>query len=90
MKKEIKLGFKVKDEITGFEGIVIGITDWMYSCKRIGVRATLLVEGKPIEDQWFDVQQMIITEETKPLISEDSDATKPGGNKNGPGRLNHG
>jgi len=81
MGREIKLGYEVRDIMTGFQGIAVGRTDWLYSCSRIAVRTPELVRGKPVDDQWFDVQQLDIVKESDPPMSVDSVATKPGGNK---------
>jgi predicted YcjX-like family ATPase len=35
----IKLGQEVKDRITGFQGIVVSITDFLNGCKRPGVQS---------------------------------------------------
>jgi len=90
MGREIKLGYKVRDIITGFEGIAIGRTDWLYSCARIGVRSETMEKGKPINDQWFDVQQLEILKECEPPVSKDNAAKKTGGNSQTPSRQNHG
>lgn len=50
----ITLGDRVKDTITGFEGIVIGISSWLNGCRTIGIKPEKLHEGKPIESVWFD------------------------------------
>jgi hypothetical protein len=50
----ITLGSKVRDPITGFEGIVTARTEWLYGCVRVSVQAPELKDGKPIEEQWFD------------------------------------
>ena len=51
---KLKLGDYVKDTISGFEGYVTAITEWLYGCRRMGVQPKGLFEGKPIEAQWFD------------------------------------
>lgn len=63
----IKLGDRVKDLVTGFEGIVIGRTEWLYGCTTLGVKSSELKDGKPIESLWFDEQSL------------DALATEPGG-----------
>ena len=51
----IKLGQIVRDRISGFEGIVIARTEWLYGCTGIGVRSKTLKEDGTIRDtQWFD------------------------------------
>ena len=60
---EIKNGDRVKDTITGFEGIVIGITSWFHGCDTIGVKPEKLHDGKPIEAVWFDILRLEKIEE---------------------------
>lgn len=54
----IKLGSKVKDMITGYAGIAVGRTEWLYGCNRIVVESDQLKDGKPLETQWFDEQRV--------------------------------
>ena len=59
MAQHIKLGKRVKDTITGFEGIVVGRTEWLYGCVRVSVQPQTLHEGKPVEYQIFDEPQLV-------------------------------
>jgi hypothetical protein len=62
-RQPINLGDRVRDRITGFEGIVIGITEWLYQCRRPIVQPTkLTTEGKQIESQSFDEDQLEVVE----------------------------
>ncbi len=54
----VNLGDKVTDSITGFKGVAIGKTEWLYRCIRFCVAAEEMKDGKPIEDQWFDEQRL--------------------------------
>jgi len=66
----IKLGSKVIDTISGFTGVVIAETNWLYGCRRITVAADKLQDGIPIESQTFDAQQLtVIIEDTKEIKS---------------------
>jgi hypothetical protein len=57
-------GDRVEDIITGFTGIVIGETDWMYGCKHVAVKPEKLGEDKqPQESKSFDVQRIKILKE---------------------------
>lgn len=58
----IELGDRVKDPITGYQGIAICITTWLHGCIRIGVQAEQLHEGKPVEDRYFDQSQLRIVD----------------------------
>lgn len=65
------LGDRVRDRVTGFSGIVTARTEWLNKCVRILVQPEKLHEGKPIEAQSFDEEQIEILQtgayfETKP------------------------
>ena len=68
---KIKLGDIVQDRISGFKGIVIARTEWLYGCTGIGVKPTkskkLKDDGTPADIQWFDEPSL------------DSTAKDPGG-----------
>lgn len=56
-----QLGDKVKDKVTGYEGIVIARSEYLNGCIRYGVqRDKLTKEGKPQESEWFDEKQLAI------------------------------
>lgn len=44
--------------ITGFTGIVHSRTEWLNGCVRVGVQPRELHEGKPVESQVFDIEQL--------------------------------
>ncbi len=48
MKKSIELGRRVKDSITGFIGIAVDRTEFLYCCPMINVRSEELREGRPL------------------------------------------
>ena len=58
MARKIKLGDRVTHGVTGYTGIVIGKTEWIYGCIRFGVQSETLKDGKPLEAQWFDEQEL--------------------------------
>jgi len=74
----IKVGSKVKDSITGFTGIVIARTEWLYGCVRLTVEPIELIQGKPVDAHSFDEQRLELLEEKKPEVSKDSRATTGG------------
>lgn len=83
------LGDRVKDKVTGFEGIVIGRTEWLYGCTRLGVESESMHEGKPIASQWFDQQRVEILQAGVVAAEDPKDSgpvTKIGGPKNDPVR----
>lgn len=62
--ENLKLGCVAKDTITGFEGVVIAITNWMNGCVRVTIQPKTLDNGKPIESHTFDVEQLEVVEST--------------------------
>lgn len=58
LMKDISCGDIVADRITGFRGVVVARTEWLNGCVRVTVQPQELREGKPIESQGFDVEQM--------------------------------
>jgi len=57
----IKLGDKVKDRISGFEGIATGVAEYLNGCTRILIEPVKLDEdGKMLKSIWFDDVQVEI------------------------------
>lgn len=75
------LGEKARDPLSGFEGIVVARTEWLYGCVRLALQPRGLHEGKPIEAQWFDQAQVEVVEE-KPIATS-LPAPTGGGNEDG-------
>ena len=62
-KNAVQLGDKVKDVYTGFTGIAVARTEWLYGCARISIEPDKLSgDGNPIESQTFDEQRVEIIE----------------------------
>ncbi len=74
----IELGNKVRDTVTGFTGIVVGKTIWMYGCERFAVQSDKLHDNKPVDEHWFDDQRLEVLEITEPVVSPSSVATSGG------------
>lgn len=51
---KFNLGDEVKERITGFTGVVMCRTQWLYNCNVYGVKSRELKEGKPMDCQHFD------------------------------------
>ncbi len=71
MKSNIKLGDKVKDRISGFQGTVIAITDWLNGCRRLTVAPNELKDGKRIESDTFDVQDLELQQKSPAMEKVD-------------------
>ncbi len=57
MKESIQLGDRVKDGITGFSGVVTGIAEYLYGCRRLQVESEKLEGGSP-KTEWFDIDRV--------------------------------
>lgn len=59
--EKVELGDRVKDSITGFEGIVTGVFHWITGCDTCQVKPQdLLKEGTSIASESFDVTRLEI------------------------------
>lgn len=63
MSKKIELGTVVKDRITGFSGVAIARTLWLFGCDRILVQPKDVKDGKIVEAQAFDEMQLELVDE---------------------------
>ena len=56
----VELGDRVKDKITGLKGIAVGITNYLYGCKRVAVQPETEKDGKPADTFFVDEPQLEI------------------------------
>lgn len=61
MKYNVRLGDKVKDKISGFEGIVMGIHHWRDGTVDVNIYPEGLQNGEPIKPQVVEMAQVEIT-----------------------------
>ena len=61
----IQLGGRVKDKVSGFEGIAVARTEWLYGCIRIEVQAKVKKNGEIEDARMFD--------EGSPQATQDGD-----------------
>ena len=54
----MELGTKAKDMITGFEGYVTGLVDYLTGCSQALLVPRMKKDGTLPEGQWFDVQRL--------------------------------
>lgn len=73
-KKKLKMGQKVKDPVSGFEGVVIARAAHVNGCYRVGVTPQLDKDGKFQENQWFDEPQLETVRKT-PVVKTGSKRT---------------
>ena len=78
----VKLGEKVRDKITGLEGIATGRHEYLHGCVRISVQPQEVKDGKPAELVFLDEPQLDVIA-AKSI--EPSSTTGPGGPRHDPG-----
>lgn len=81
----IKLGDKVKDTITDFEGMAVARCVYLNGCVRIEVQPKgLNKDGKIVEAEWIDETQLVVKGKTKVRKNDEH-----GGPGSRPSRFNH-
>jgi hypothetical protein len=55
------LGFKVKDLVTGYEGVAVSIDFDLYGCVQVAVHPGVDKDGKMQESRWFDEKRLRAT-----------------------------
>ena len=54
----MELGSTVKDRITGFEGVVTGVCNYLTGCAQALVAPKIGADGSHKDSVWFDVQRL--------------------------------
>ena len=77
----IPLGAKVKDTVSGFQGVCISRTEYLNGCFRLGIQAKVGKDGKAPDTHWFDEPQLKI-------LSDKAQGVQVGSKKTGGPRVN--
>jgi len=75
----VELGDKVRDSVSGFNGIAVSKHSYLQGCDRISVQPKIIKEGKLPESQTFDEPQLIVLQKRKIKKVEKISTKKPGG-----------
>ena len=70
-----ELGDKVKDRVTGAEGIVIGYSRWLTGCDTVGIAPRVSKGGSEAQTVWVDVTRVKVLK--KGAIKLEVPATAP-------------
>ena len=71
-RPNVNLGDEARDKVTGYKGIVVCISEWISGCRRISIQTPGLHEGKPIQSQCFDAEQVELVEPEVAKVSKPS------------------
>lgn len=81
----IQLGSKVRDMISGFSGVAVAQSVYLYGCERILIEPDRLDEkGSMIESQWVDEQRVELVEQRERPMSLVASATSGGPQRDAP------
>lgn len=58
------LGLKVRDRVTGFEGVVTSIGFDLYGCVQAIVSPFAGEKGELKDSRWFDTSRLVVTDKT--------------------------
>lgn len=64
MRAKLELGDEAKDPVSGFKGIVVGITTYLNGCDRVMIQGKAQRDGK-IPDNHFDEPQLTVVKRKK-------------------------
>ena len=53
----VELGDRVRDKISGLQGILVGVTYWLYGCRRLSIQPEESKDGKPADYFTIDEPQ---------------------------------
>jgi len=76
---KIKLGDEVRDVITGFRGIAVARTNWLYGCDRIVIQPPVDKDGKHPDNISFD--EPSVKRVKKEKVKAPAKQKKTGGDK---------
>jgi hypothetical protein len=73
--RQVNLGDRVRDTITGFEGIVVGRSEWLstHGARRITCQGQTLKDGLPTDPVTFDEAQLFILKRAD-IVQAEQDA----------------
>lgn len=79
----MKLGHKLRDMVTGFEGIAVGRSEFLNGCVQFCLKAPAR-DGKIEDGQWFDSHQLqFVDDGLAPVLRPDA-GVRPAATTGGP------
>lgn len=76
---KITLGTKVRDVITGFEGMATGRAEYLTGCVQVCVSPRIGDDGKVRDSHWFDEDRLEVVD-AKPIALKIANAGGPQSN----------
>lgn len=72
-----ELGSIAKDKVTGYKGMIIARTEWLYGCRRYQIQSAELDKGKPVDPIGLDEEAVEIIKAAKPAKVADTGGPQP-------------
>ncbi len=72
------LGLRVRDRVTGIEGVVTSVCFDLYGCIQAILNRGLDKDGKPHESFWYDISRLEVTDDAPVMRRPDYNWTPPG------------
>lgn len=70
------LGFRAKDKVGGFEGVITSVSFDLYGCVQLAINPGTKTDGKLDDCYWFDVQRIEITSDRRVIERPHFEAVK--------------
>lgn len=73
MEFKFNRGDRVKDKVTGFQGVIVSRADHISGCDTYGVQPEKLKDGVPQDTRWFDEPRLVLVkaEVVRPVDERD-------------------
>lgn len=84
---KFNFGTTVRDNITGFTGVITARVEYMNGCVQYGVLPLKLKDGVVQDEYWLDEGRIQVVKESKKAKKKSAEA-RPGGPQNHPIRKN--
>ena len=72
---EFQIGAKLRDKVTGFEGVVIGRAEHISGCDTYGIQCQTLKDSVPQDAKWFDEPRLELVDANVLIVDERFDRT---------------
>jgi len=59
------LGYKVKDKVTGFKGVIDSVSFDIYGCVQVCIKPKMQKDGEVPQGYWFDVTRLEIDQKSR-------------------------
>lgn len=75
----VELGDRVRDIVTGMQGVAIGITKWITGCDTVTFQPSLKADGSKPDTEFVDINRLVIIEKAAVSISRHKPERDSGG-----------